>query len=360
MRPPTQPRRSFTAALLALSFAGTLYAQKQSDESKPPLDDQRREELAVQIFLDGQNFGPGRLDGKWGEFTVKAIERWNSAHADKKIATLDGKLDRAAKNKPYQQQELLITYTISDADLKQIGKVAGEPAQQANQKSLPYESARELIAEKFHSAADFISELNPSVKWDAIKTGSAVLVPNVAQPFELSAALEKKELSESDTSAKKASEKQTASSEKEHAKKTQAIQAIAVNVDMTKEILELRIDDKLVASYPITVGTGSNSPDPGDWKVDVVAWMPTFRYDKKMLKQGVRSDDAHMLPPGPNNPVGIVWIGLNADGIGIHGTNNPDDIGRNSSAGCIRLSNWDALSLAGQIETDVSVKIVRK
>lgn len=352
MTPKTSFGKIFTAALLAFTFTfvGALQAEKNSDESPAPLDDQRRQDLAVQLFLDGHNFGPGRLDGKWGEFSSKAVQRWNVARPDQKIATVDGELDRDAESPVYAKQELFTSYSISEADLKQIGKVAEEPAEKAKQKSLPYESLRELVAEKFHSAEDFISELNPSVDWDTIKTGDSVQVPNVATPFDISSVPDGNEAADDKPADAPASEDRDA-------KKSGVV---AVNVDMGKEILELRLDGELQASYPITVGTGSNSPDPGDWKIEVVAWMPEFRYDEKMLKEGERSDDAHMLPSGPNNPVGIVWVGLTADGIGIHGTSDPDAIGRNSSAGCIRLSNWDALSFAEQVEgaADVSVKIV--
>jgi len=350
MRPPIKSRKTVAVMLLAFVLAGTVSAQKEHNKSSSPLDDQRKEELAVQLFLDGHNFGPGRLDGKWGEFTIKAVERWNTANPDKKIATIENELDRDAGNKPYQNANLLTTYSISAADLKQVGKVADDPAQQASQESLPYESPLEMIAEKFHSSSDFITELNPSIEWDAVDADTSVQVPNVAQPFDINAVPEADDKSKADSST----------SENSDEKKSDADQNASINIDMAKEILELRVNEQLVASYPITVGTGSNSPEPGEWKVNVVAWRPTFRYDEKMLKEGIRSDNAHMLPSGPNNPVGIVWVGLNADGIGIHGTSNPDDIGRNSSAGCIRLSNWDALNFARQIQPEASVTIENK
>ena len=123
-------------------------------------------------------------------------------------------------------------------------------------------------------------------------------------------------------------------------------------------MVEVREAGKLVHSFPITPGANDNVSPPGDWKVSIVSWMPEFRWDKSMLEDGKRSDEAFLLPPGPNNPVGIVWIGLNADGIGLHGTPDPDAIGRDRSHGCIRLSNWDALKLAKSVSpgTPVTVK----
>jgi lipoprotein-anchoring transpeptidase ErfK/SrfK len=88
-----------------------------------------------------------------------------------------------------------------------------------------------------------------------------------------------------------------------------------------------------------------------------VAKMPTFRYDEKMLKEGERSDDFKMLPPGPNNPVGVIWIALNKKGIGLHGTEDPDAVGRAASHGCVRLANWDIVRLAGKVKRGVAVSI---
>nr|MDQ6913132.1 L,D-transpeptidase [Verrucomicrobiota bacterium] len=95
----------------------------------------------------------------------------------------------------------------------------------------------------------------------------------------------------------------------------------------------------------------------GEWKVRGVAKLPTFRYDEEMLNHGERSGDFHMLPPGPNNPVGVIWIALNKKGIGLHGTENPDSIGRSASHGCVRLANWDIVRLATRVKAGVSVSI---
>jgi lipoprotein-anchoring transpeptidase ErfK/SrfK len=85
--------------------------------------------------------------------------------------------------------------------------------------------------------------------------------------------------------------------------------------------------------------------------------MPNFRYDKAMLNKGERSSNFHLLPPGPNNPVGVIWIQLNKKGIGLHGTSDPDAIGRNASHGCVRLANWDIVRLATKVKSGVAVSI---
>ena len=99
-------------------------------------------------------------------------------------------------------------------------------------------------------------------------------------------------------------------------------------------------------------------PTPiGVWKVKKITYLPWFRYDKKMLYEGEHSSNYYNIPPGPNSPVGVVWIGLNKPGIGIHGDNTPQTIGRSTSHGCIRLSNWDAVKLSKMITTNIPVQI---
>jgi lipoprotein-anchoring transpeptidase ErfK/SrfK len=95
----------------------------------------------------------------------------------------------------------------------------------------------------------------------------------------------------------------------------------------------------------------------GEWKVRGVAKLPTFRYDERMLKRGERSKNFHLLPPGPNSPVGVIWIALNKRGIGIHGTDDPNTIGQAVSHGCIRLANWDVVRLAGRVKAGVPVEV---
>ena len=116
-------------------------------------------------------------------------------------------------------------------------------------------------------------------------------------------------------------------------------------MSVADKILELKQNGKLVGSYPITPGSKSLPAPVGDWFVRGFSWMPTFRWDEAMLQHDERSSNAIELPPGPNNPVGILWMELSHKGSGIHGTEAPETIGRTTSHGCIRLSNWNALDL---------------
>jgi lipoprotein-anchoring transpeptidase ErfK/SrfK len=130
-----------------------------------------------------------------------------------------------------------------------------------------------------------------------------------------------------------------------------------VKIDTKINMLEVYEGDKLIAAYPVTIGSAQTASPVGEWKVRRITKLPTFRYDKEMLLHGRRSGNFYLLPPGPRNPVGVMWIALNKKGIGIHGTNEPDSIGRAASHGCVRLTNWDVLRLATKIKSGDSVSI---
>jgi len=132
---------------------------------------------------------------------------------------------------------------------------------------------------------------------------------------------------------------------------------VAVKVDTKTNTLEVQQGEKLIAAYPVTVGSARTTSPVGEWKVRRITKLPTFRYDKEMLRHGTRSGNFYLLRPGPRNPVGVIWIALNKKGIGIHGTNEPDSIGRAASHGCIRLDNWDVVRLATKIKSGDTVSI---
>ncbi|MDQ6735506.1 MAG: L,D-transpeptidase, partial [Nitrospirota bacterium] len=131
----------------------------------------------------------------------------------------------------------------------------------------------------------------------------------------------------------------------------------SISVSVPEKILELKQNGKLVGSYPITPGSKSLPAPIGEWFVKGFAWMPTFRWDEAILHGTERSNDFFQLPSGPNDPVGILWMELNHKGSGIHGTEAPETIGRTTSHGCIRLSNWNALDLGKKVLPGVHVTI---
>ncbi len=319
----------------------------------------------LQIFLDQANFGPGKIDGHDGAFTRKALTLYRKSKgqaepaAGAKAPPDTSGLDLQSINPVFTQ------YQITKEDAATVGPLPHGPEAESKVKSLPYATLAEAIAEKFQCDQVLLKQLNKR-KAEHLKVGDTVSVPNV-KPFEISAVKSLKAGSEaasivanewdeaSDQTASKPAEEKPDTKSAEA--KASGSPALSVHVSTTESMLEVLAGDKTVAAFPVTVGSAQTASPIGDWKIRAIAKFPNFRYDKKMLKEGERSADFKMLPPGPNNPVGIMWIALNKKGIGIHGTDDPDSIGRSASHGCIRLANWDVVKVAELAKPGMAVKI---
>src|SRR6267378_1851299 len=244
----------------------------------------------LQIFLDNNNFGPGKIDGKMGEFFRKALISFKHAHAQRETGVVDqSMLD--------QVPQTFTTYTIKADDLAYVGNLPTAHEEQARLKFLPYTSLLEFVAERYHSAETYIQKLNPGMDWEGLEPGDTLKVPNVF-PFEIEKITEQKISAKPEFAARK------------------------IYVDTTERLLEIFDNDKLVCVFPITPGSTALPAPVGTWKIQGAATWPWFRYDEGMLNYGVRTEDYYNLPPGPNNS---------------------ETIGRAASHGCIRLANWDAI-----------------
>ena len=332
--------------MAALCTLASFAAESKKKDASPRTQTDMDAAARLQIFLDRAEFAPGKIDGHYGEFTVKALELFRQSRGEKASPSPD-KPDTAPDVSGLDLvsvEPLYLSYIVTEADLQNLGSVPEEVPAQAKLKILPYQTVAEYIAEKFHTDVDFLSELNPGKTKD-IKVGDKLSVPNV-EPFDLSTVKDLKPGSE------------LAVNDLEDDTKDEPVTTkTAVKIDTQSSMLTVHEDGKLIAAYPVTIGSEQTESPIGDWKVRGVAKMPNFRYDKAMLNKGERSDKFHILPPGPNNPVGVVWIALNKKGIGLHGTSDPDSIGRSASHGCVRLANWDVIRLAGKIKAGVPVSI---
>jgi lipoprotein-anchoring transpeptidase ErfK/SrfK len=332
------------ASLVALLTAPVSGAEKKdvSVLDKSAMDAATR----LQVFLDRADFPPGKIDGHYGQFTVKALALYRESRGEKAAPPPD-KPDAAPDVSGLDLASidpLFLNYTVTEADVGNLGPVPEAVPEQAKLKALPYQTAAEALAEKFHTDVDFLSALNPGETKD-IKAGATLSVPNVV-PFEL-------------TNVKnlKPGSKLAANDIEDEAKEEPEAGKTTVKIDTKTSMLTVLEDGKLTAAYPVTIGSGKTESPIGDWKVRGVAKLPDYRHDETLLKKGERSDKFHLLPPGPNNPVGVVWIALNNKGIGLHGTSDPDSIGRSASHGCVRLANWDVIRLAEKIKAGVPVAI---
>jgi len=364
-------------------------------ETPAPDSDLRILLASVQVVLDRAGFRPGKIDGLGGEFTQKAADRLNQSRG-LPPGTL---VDISGLSSPYR------SYEVTEEDLAWIGKTASSPPEQQKLKRMPYADAWEMLAEMFHCDLDFLRELNPSLAGVPITAGTLVRVVDV-EPFRMAdvVALEKSRREAAKASATPAPSATpspvdlqsgitapapaatlepmlTTSTPTDLALSpqptpesflTSPVEPVVIPPTPTPEppkrhivlltgprILELYEDDRLIASYPCTPGSGRVPVPVGEWRITANILMPYFRYDKSVLKDGTRSDNAFNIPPGPNNYVGIVWMAINRPSVGIHGTQSPDQIGRNESSGCIRLANWDAFDLSQKISKGTPV-IVRR
>ncbi len=338
-------------------------AAKKSRAHPKPSKEQRRDPAQVeaatrlQVFLDRANFSPGALNGGYGEFTIKALALYRQSRGEQTppppakpdtAPDING-IDLAAIGPAF------IPYTVTDADLQNIGPVPKAVAAQAKLKFLPYRDAAEAIAEKFHCDVHFLEELNPG-KTKTIKAGDQLQVPNV-EPFEFATVKELKPGSEPPAANELPDDTENDNSVPAATEKSPERSAVSVKIDTKTNMLGVFDADKLVAAYPVTIGSAQTASPIGEWKVSRIEKLPRFRYDEQMLKHGQRSGNFHMLPPGPNSPVGVIWIALNKKGIGLHGTSEPETIGRTVSHGCVRLANWDVVRLAQKVRAGVPVSI---
>jgi len=349
--------------LFGLALAPRLHGEPH--KAAPQDNEKLEQQTRLQIFLDQNNFGPGKIDGQDGEFTKKALEWYRAAHPDTGVSqtpqkTADTKapsdttgLDLSAIN------PVFITYQVTKEDLANVGNLPSDHAAEAKLHSMPYRTAFEAIAEKFHSDPKFLQKLNPQIKGDALKEGDSLKVPNV-KPFEVAQVKQIKpgEAIEPTETVDDATEKATPRKKGSvAARAAEETDSISLDIRVKDKMLVVMDGQKVTAAFPVTPGSTAIPSPIGQWKIERVAKMPNFRWDEKMLMHGERSSHFHLLPPGPNNPVGVMWIALNKKGIGIHGTDDPDSIGRAASHGCIRLANWDVVKLAKLVKPGVPVTI---
>ena len=314
----------------------------------------------LQIFLDRANFSPCKIDGRYNDFTRKALELYRESQ---------GKQPQAPALQPGPHanippdvsgldlgsvEPVFVPYTVTETDLQSVGRLPSRVAEQAKLKFLPYRDAADAIAEKFHSDIHFLEQLNGR-KLKGLKAGDQLKVPNV-EPFELAS------VKDIQPGSKTASQ---AVNEVEDQPETQAStpgesgapRNVFTKVDTKTNMLGLFENEKLIAAYPVTIGSAHTASPIGDWKVRGIAKLPKFRYAEETLEHGQRSGNFYMLPVGPRNPVGVMWIALNTKGIGIHRTDDPGSIGHAVSHGCIRLANWDIARLATKIKAGDNVSI---
>lgn len=328
----------------SLCFLVALCSQFSQARSLPA---KQLEDIQLQIYLDQQHFGPGVLDGKPGRYTRMAVEAYNLKNG------ITGDDDTFARKAAKQEVTRIFAVAIvptSASDFVNPDLPSDKNRElQAKEKQLSYRSILEFMAERYHTTEDILIAINGYSMIKNLKLRSPMKVPNV-KPFlieELSSGKGYK--SDVDLSRRwvvvDTKKNQLRIFEARFENLTKAEKQASPAKALIVEDDYIPWDEskaELIAAFPITPGK-KKFIHYGEWKIKNAIEFPTWRYDQSLLKTGVRSKDALNIPPGPNNPVGVLWLGLTKSGIGIHGTNSPRTIGRATSSGCIRMANWDVV-----------------
>ena len=269
--------------------------------------------LKLQALLDWNHTSPGPIDGGWGMNAKKALKNFQAMHGLPQDGRMSEKVWQLLNKNIPANQPVLVGYTLTEDDIK--GPYQATPSgseAKSKMKGLYYQDIQEMLAERFHMDIRYLKKLNAD---KAFKAGETITVFNPGDPL-----------------------------------KQKITRIVAKKSD---NILYAYNGDKLIATYPTTVGS-SDTPSPtGTYTIVNRVKNPWYRAtsgegkDKKVF----------MLPPGPNGPVGVVWMGLSKPSFGIHGSPIPEGISRQASHGCVRLTNWDVLEVYANVDTGTKVDL---
>lgn len=277
--------------------------------------------FAIQTRLDRAHFSTGGIDGRWGSKSEKALAAWQKKNG--KPAT--GQVDDAVIAALGGTNGLMATYTVSAADHAALTPYPSSWLARSQQERLGHSSIEELVAEKFHLYRATLRRLNPAAAWPNPPAGTVVAVPAI------------------------------------QSKPLPALSKIEIRLGQ-KTLRAYGTNGLLVAQFPCSIAA-DKAKRPENQTLRVVVWAenPEYTFDPDLFSEvpeAAAIGKKLRIPPGPNNPVGLAWIGLDRPGYGIHGTPSPEDISHTESHGCFRLTNWDALRLVRAVRADLPVIVL--
>jgi lipoprotein-anchoring transpeptidase ErfK/SrfK len=279
--------------------------------------------MRVQVLLDRALFSPGMIDGRWGKNTQNALYWMQSREGLPATGAVDSATYARLEELAGRPAELVRAHLLTPDDVK--GPFTAIPAdiyEQARLSCSCYESLTEKLTESFHVSTGVLGKLNPGIRLDSLVAGDTLMVPNVRDDAAPAAGL--------------------------------IAQLLVSGTDNYLQALDSA--GRILYHFPTTLGSTFDPSPQGDFRVTSVHPDPWWRYQPKLLAHVEDWKPEALIPPGPNSAVGKVWMALSAPHYGIHGTKSPETIGYATSAGCVRLTNWDVIYLSRRITPGVPVR----
>ena len=334
-----QPADASRATRQGSTYGSTALDEGESDQRA--LSDIDNDVFHAMVLLDRANFSPGVIDGREGQNFTWALKGYQEAH-DLEVT---GELDTPTRTKLLEDSRKPTRFlTIDETDFGSPFKTIPEdPTEQAEMERMPYESLLEEVAERFHTTPETLIALNGD-KARNVEIGTVLQLPNV-----LPAARDYGDMAEAERDMFNALNIQP----------DVGVEGEWIEVDESDG--QMRVydaDDKLVAQFPVTTGSERDPLPIGDWEVTTYAFLPPFNYQPDLFWDVADSEEEVTLPPGPNGPVGVAWLDLTKEHYGVHGTPEPQTIGYTESHGCLRMTNWDVLTLSQMMKPGFKASFV--
>ncbi len=272
----------------------------------------------IQVLLDRVGASPGVIDGRIGDNVNKAIAAYRELTGET-LRTYD--VEYVEAQLQATGGDAFTTYEITSVDVAGpfVASIPADYSEKAQMERMGFVSVAEMLAERFHMDEKYLRALNPGVAFD--RPGTIIKVVNTGKP------------------------------------RTGTVTRIIADKSK-RQVRAYGEDGSLIAIYPSTIGSAATPSPTGTHSVERIATDPEYTYNPKINFQQGNNTRVLRIPPGPNGPVGTIWIALSKPTYGIHGTPDPSKIGKTESNGCIRLTNWDAQELAKMVKVGASVEFV--